>query len=251
MRKDLFQNYFKTQTYKKGKNFITTPPQDYKDYYDVGSWGEHAHVTKSYSGMGGYKEKAYRRMKAKDQISWLINNGGWDIKSLLEVGCGTGNFLYVAKRKGKQVTGVEPHPESNIISIWITKEKINEKLGQVEGKHDLVFLSHVLEHFKEPEKEMPKIKEFCGKLIFVEVPCCDNPRVLRHSIEKNPHITHFTEEGLKEFVEDQGFKVIITETMRTLGKGFDAWMNFYLKNKPMYVNEEAEHAEVIRVLARV
>ncbi len=56
-------------------------------------------------------ERVYRivrKVALKNKIN-LINSFNTDAKDLLDIGCGTGDFLEVAQRKGWNVTGIEPN----------------------------------------------------------------------------------------------------------------------------------------------
>lgn len=74
-------------------------------------------------------------------------------QSLLDVGCGNGAFLDLARRAGWQVMGVEPDPTAAAIA---RARGLDVRLGQIEfldgmaEGFDVVTLSHVIEHVHDP-----------------------------------------------------------------------------------------------------
>lgn len=85
---------------------------------------------------------------------------------MLDVGCGMGGYLLAAQRMGMEVTGVEPsepHGRAavelfglNVVRGYFTPATVN-------GKFDLIVLSHVIEHIYRPG-------EFLGGLTSVLAP---------------------------------------------------------------------------------
>src|SRR3990167_8575173 len=85
---------------------------------------------------------------------------GKGASSLLEIGAGSGAFLFAAMARAcfKKVVGVEPNKEAY---LYIKKKNISvyESLDEVEyKKFDLIVLFHVLEHFLDPVSFLRKLK---------------------------------------------------------------------------------------------
>ncbi|WP_353777124.1 methyltransferase domain-containing protein [Winogradskyella sp. 3972H.M.0a.05] len=102
-------------------------------------------------------ENAYHfiRSIALNKKLKLINAFNTSSKTLLDVGCGTGDFLLKAKENDWKVTGIEPNENARAI----TAEKIGpsafdvEHLAKLEpSSFDVITLWHVLEHL--PNLEM-------------------------------------------------------------------------------------------------
>jgi len=107
-------------------------------------------------------------------IPWLKRG------SLLDIGCGAGHFLHLAKQKGLRITGLEPNPEliaiseklygrsSDILNIGI--DQIN-RLGQ--RQYDNITMLDVLEHIQDDESLLRTLRGFLhaqGRLLIL-VPC--------------------------------------------------------------------------------
>ena len=139
-----------------------------------------------------FYEKYYRRLynvnNCVDPVYYLgQNNRGkvfvellkrisvWDdIYDVAELGCGAGGVLLPFAKEGKNVVGVDLNGDFLELGI---KSGLNLKSGcfynEIEDNScDLIILSHVLEHFNSPIKELnlifPKIKK--NKYLLVQVP---------------------------------------------------------------------------------
>lgn len=98
-----------------------------------------------------------------------------DARSLLDVGCGTGEFLHLAKTHGLDAHGIE-------ISAYAAeraraKYAVDVFAGALEQypgsrQFDVVHLSHVLEHFIDPLSAIRKVKNLTttNGVVSIEVP---------------------------------------------------------------------------------
>jgi SAM-dependent methyltransferase len=91
-------------------------------------------------------------------------------KSILEIGCGKGNFLELLKANGFSITGIDPAYEGELPHI--IKEPFSPALGM---KGDAIILRHVLEHINNPLDFLRSISETNGRkgIVYIEVPCLD------------------------------------------------------------------------------
>lgn len=82
----------------------------------------------------------------------LINSVSKNSKSLLDVGCGTGDFLQVASNSGWTITGIEPSGKARAIANKKTNNAVFDSghLLTFEPKSfDVITLWHVLEHLPD------------------------------------------------------------------------------------------------------
>lgn len=118
-------------------------------------------------------EKVYhiiRSISLKRKLN-LINSIPISGKKLLDVGCGTGDFLNVAQNNNWTVIGIEPNPNARAIA----NKKTNDSVFDVDqlqrfDKHsfDIITLWHVLEHLPNLHQQIQNLKSLLkesGRLI--------------------------------------------------------------------------------------
>lgn len=112
------------------------------------------------------------------------------------------------------VSGLEPSIENVKI---INKKLKNGKCesGFVEEdmpikKFDVIIMSHILEHVKNPERVLSDLKNNLSEkgILFIEVPNCETIKELDNSISTQPHIYHFTKRGLEKLVEKMEYEIL-------------------------------------------
>ena len=93
----------------------------------------------------------------------LINKySGTGNKKLLDIGCGTGDFLYAAKKQEWIITGIEPNDKARNIAIEKNSNIIYDSNKLFEFKKesfDVITLWHVLEHLPNLENHISIIKK--------------------------------------------------------------------------------------------
>lgn len=141
-------------------------------------------------------------------------------KDLLEIGSGAGQILTYFEESGFNVTGIEPD-NRNV-------ERINQKLEHghcitgfveemaIDGTFDVIWISHVFEHLIRPDILLKKCKNNLRKngFIFIEVPECENPKILKQSIFENPSTFHFTKKTLSNIVQNAGYNILRCDSLR-------------------------------------
>ncbi len=143
--------------------------------------------------------------------------------TLLDVGCGDGLFLKVARGAGWRVDGIEFSPEG--------ARRSSRRLGRpvavgdlarervLQGPFDVITLWHVLEHLVEPAAMLDAARARLrpGGLLVVAVPNLDNlpmrvayrlargrPLSLYETGAREPHISHFSPRTLIAFLRRGG-----------------------------------------------
>jgi len=142
------------------------------------------------------------------------------IKRLLDIGCGTAEFLHACKTNGWNVTGIEPSE--------VARKKAKEKFdlpiypslqalplgGEGGGLFNVITLWHVLEHVHELEKTITEINKLLlddGTLI-VAVPNCDAWDAKKYGAhwaawDVPRHLYHFTRKDIETLFKKYGFKL--------------------------------------------
>jgi 2-polyprenyl-3-methyl-5-hydroxy-6-metoxy-1,4-benzoquinol methylase len=128
--------------------FVWTNPrptaQNIGRYYRASSYISHSDTRE---GLVSRLYHAIRDFTLKGKLS-LLNTLKPERGSLLDVGCGTGLFLYVCQKDGWQVSGIEPDENARRMAVDRTGLDINaEILGSYpEQQFDAITMWHVLEH---------------------------------------------------------------------------------------------------------
>lgn len=139
-------------------------------------------------------------------------------RSLLEIGCGAGNFLKLCDDLGMESWGVEL---SHGYSEHARSQSLNVVTGcfpSVSGPHakyDVIALFHVLEHLPSPRQTLEAIRSFLaddGRLI-VEVPDLRRSLGVRWSERyfHLPHLFDFTEPSLSYLLNRAGFTLLLED----------------------------------------
>lgn len=91
--------------------------------------------------------------------------------NLLDIGCGTGDFLQSCATAGWNTSGVEPNPSASRLAKQKGIETF-ESIDQVKGTFQLITLWHVLEHVPDPNETLIKIRELLAPngVLLIAVP---------------------------------------------------------------------------------
>jgi SAM-dependent methyltransferase len=144
--------------------------------------------------------------------------------ALLDVGCGDGLFLQVARDAGWEIEGIEFSPEgARRAALRLGRPVAVGDLARervLRGPFDVITLWHVLEHLVEPAAmlDAARARLRAGGLLVVAVPNLDNlpmqaayrlargrPLPLYERGAREPHISHFGPGTLAAFLGRRGF----------------------------------------------
>jgi 2-polyprenyl-3-methyl-5-hydroxy-6-metoxy-1,4-benzoquinol methylase len=129
------------------------------------------------TGNGGFYESLQTRLGNNYYHEWKFENQfAYDHISygdkVLDIGCGTGNFLMKAKNKTKRVYGLELNEnavtECNLRGLKVYRELIEEHAVNNEATYDVVCIFQVLEHVYDVKKFLEaalKVLKKDGKMI--------------------------------------------------------------------------------------
>ena len=120
--------------------------------------------------------------------------------------------------------GIEPDGRNvSMINKKLKKGKVIESSVEefsTDEVFDVIWMSHVLEHLLEPMNFLKKIKNNLKNngIFFIEVPNCEYEPTLQSSIQKNPHLFHFTTKSLSKLVEKLDYKILSCDVFRPATK---------------------------------
>ena len=147
--------------YNEELEMLETFPQPKEDrlseYYKTEDYISHTDTQRNLF------EKVYhwvRKISLKRKLK-LINSFKFSEKNLLDIGCGTGDFLKVAKENNWLVSGIEPNENARQIANAKTDNSVFqiEQLSKFNPKSfNVITLWHVLEHLSKLEEHIQIIK---------------------------------------------------------------------------------------------
>lgn len=131
--------------------FVVTTPRP--DNTDLNRYYKSPNYTSHNTNANSVIDNAYmlaREYTIRWKLNILIKYNSLAEQSLLDVGCGTGQFISYCKRKGWKITGVEPTIDARQKAISLTShEEIYESLELVDQQFSIITLWHVLEHIPD------------------------------------------------------------------------------------------------------
>ena len=147
------------------------------------------------------------------KFSLLTQSGALSGSRLLEVGPGNGLFLWWAQRRAYEALGVEPSPEFCSVLAAAGLPYLQGVLSDVRpgthGLFDVIFMSHVLEHFYDPNEALQHCRSLLkenGNLA-VEVPNILKPfRSLDRYFLRYVHPSSFSPRTLQALLAKHGFR---------------------------------------------
>lgn len=187
--------------------------EDLPKYYKTENYISHT------DGRRNLFEKGYQFVKKitlKRKLK-LINAYSSQSKLLLDVGCGTGDFLKIAKENNWKVAGIEPNEGARQIANLKTGNNVfeNDQLLKFKPEtFDVITLWHVLEHLPNLEEHIAIFKKLLksnGTLV-IAVP---NFKSFDASYYKEfwaafdvpRHLWHFSRTAIKKIVANEKMQV--------------------------------------------
>jgi 2-polyprenyl-3-methyl-5-hydroxy-6-metoxy-1,4-benzoquinol methylase len=137
--------------------------------------------------------------------------------TILDYGCGTGEFLAYCKKMGLKTVGIEPSETARTFATKHNGIVVYDKLSKIDdrqGTFDCITLLHVLEHIHDLNETVVKIKALLSPsgVLIVAVPNCTSPDAREYksfwaAYDVPRHLYHFTEETIKTFFAGHHFTI--------------------------------------------
>lgn len=164
-----------------------------------------------------------RRISLSKKLK-LIN--GFDVtgRNLLDIGCGTGEFLMAAKHKGWQILGIEPNEDARALANSKTGNRVYEaeeltKLGS--ERFDVITLWHVLEHLPELKRHNSMLKSLLKPdgVLIIAVPNyksfdAEYYHEFWAAYDVPRHLWHFSQNSISNLFEAENMKVVDTRPLK-------------------------------------
>ena len=169
-------------------------------------------------------------------------------RTMLDVGFATGRNMKFFEDRGWITFGIDVNPsiagkgqfykgdfstyDFNIPLVNDQLKAIAGEAGKIERKFDLIWMSHVLEHFNDPIGVINKAKDLLTEtgVLYIAVP--DAEFINKMGVagfphwKKREHYTIWTEPALKREVERTGMKVVMSR--RNFAQRFASWFDIQL-----------------------
>jgi 2-polyprenyl-3-methyl-5-hydroxy-6-metoxy-1,4-benzoquinol methylase len=143
---------------------------------------------------------------------------------ILDIGCGTGEFLKKISEKGFIVTGVEPGNNAreyaqNQNEIFVIDEKsMDEKLTP--SSYDVITMWHVMEHVYNLNSRISQISKLLSEkgLLIIAVPNSDSWDARYYqkfwaAYDLPRHLYHFNQKDIKLLFQKEGYTLVRIKPM--------------------------------------
>ncbi len=215
--------------------FVFTNPipgsSELSKYYDSTDYLSHTADTFSFTGQ---VYKLFRNANIKNKFV-LVNNKAKG-KTILDIGCGTGELMNYFKKKGWDVRGVEPNHSARSFASKKYGIAVYDESGLnkfEESSFDVISMWHVLEHVPDLNGRMNQLKKLLKKdgLLVIALPNLDSPDAIKYGpkwagLDVPRHLYHFTKNTFELLLKAHKMELIETIPMK-----FDAYYVSLLSEK--------------------
>jgi 2-polyprenyl-3-methyl-5-hydroxy-6-metoxy-1,4-benzoquinol methylase len=136
---------------------------------------------------------------------------------ILDIGCGTGEFLSYCKTRGFNITGVEPNDKAGAYARQINNIPVVKSLADIKTGHSsfiCITMWHVLEHIHDLNETLEKVKSLLSPegIFIVAVPNCNSWDAQKYgnfwaAYDVPRHLHHFVDTTLNKLVSKHGFEI--------------------------------------------
>ena len=211
---------------------VTFPKPKFSDldsYYQSGDYISHTDASKTLlDKMYQYVKNITLNDKAK-----ILNQLQPTNRNLLDIGCGTGDFLTKMKTENWNVVGVEPNIQASQFALNKGVIVHQETTNLVSNCYDVITMWHVLEHIHDLDFQISELKRLLAPngVLIIAVPnfkSYDAKYYGRYwaAFDVPRHLWHFSKSAIKSLFDNPGFKLVQTLPMK-----FDAFYVSMLSEK--------------------
>ncbi|WP_045470622.1 class I SAM-dependent methyltransferase [Winogradskyella sp. PG-2] len=202
------------------------------DYYESEDYISHTDTKRN---LLEHVYHSIRKISLKRKLK-LINSFNSESKNLLDIGCGTGDFLETALKSNWNITGVEPNAQAR----QIANSKTNNSVFEIEhlnkqelNSFDVITLWHVLEHLPNLEMHLALFKSLLkpsGTLV-IAVPNfksydAEHYKNYWAAYDVPRHLWHFSRTSISKLYKREHLELV-----KTLPMIFDAYYVSLLSEK--------------------
>ena len=196
--------------------FRFTNPRPKEDelgkYYKSEDYVSHSNTKKGFINYTYQAVRKYTLLKKLQLISKYFKTG-----KILDIGCGTGEFLSTCKSAGWQTIGIEPDAGARKMAIdnYGLDIKEEDELKNLESESfEIISMWHVLEHVPNLNERIEEIKRLIkpGGIIIIAVPNCSSldAKIYKENwaaYDVPRHLYHFTPNDISTLFSNHGLNV--------------------------------------------
>jgi 2-polyprenyl-3-methyl-5-hydroxy-6-metoxy-1,4-benzoquinol methylase len=224
-----------------GMKFVNPRPdaKEIDKYYESTEYMSHDAKKKNILTLL-YKLARYISIKKKYKFVRANSYG----KKLLDIGCGTGEFIFYCRKKGFDVSGIEPgiKPANFARSKYLLEVYEEARLDILSlPEFDVITLWHVLEHVHLLHERMNKIVEIMkpGGTLIIAVPNSDSWDAFYYgkfwaAYDLPRHLYHFSQETMEILARMHSLKIEKIIPMKLDAFYISLLSEKYAKGKPNY-----------------
>jgi len=207
---------------------------------DASSIGKYYQSEEYYShqeNKSGFIPKIYESVKKVNlRHKRKLATKGLKVGTMLEIGCGVGDFLHEMEQKGWKCTGIEPSEEAKAIAKNRVKANIlnpGELASLKDESFDLITMWHVLEHvdnLKEEVMHLQRLLKKGGRLVLAlpnfKSADAEHYREYWAAYDVPRHLNHFCRESINNIFKNTKLKLKKTDKLV-----WDAYYISYMSEK--------------------
>ena len=137
---------------------------------------------------------------------------------ILDIGCGTGEFLGYCSSMGFDVEGVEPSIKARSYAQQVNSIPVTENLTDLKSRKETfscVSMWHVLEHIHDLNDTIEQVKGLLSPngIFIVAVPNCNSWDAQKYgkfwaAYDVPRHLYHFNRTTLNQLISNHGFEIV-------------------------------------------
>ena len=186
-------------------------------YYDFKEYYSHEDQVRSFTQWLYQKIRKSSIQRKVGLIESLVKNG-----SLLDYGCGTGEFLQEAKKQHWSVQGIEPSDKARAQALGKLPSEVIATLGELpdDAAYDVITLFHVLEHIHSLRKTVKSLVNHLKSngYVIIAVPNPESADAAHYGkdwagYDVPRHLYHFSQKSMTTFQDQFGLELVRIEPM--------------------------------------
>lgn len=193
---------------------------------EIGKYYESEEYISHSNSKEGFLNKIYQFVRKKaiaDKIKLIQGENKGLEKKILDIGCGTGEFLQACKENGWKSRGVEPNEKARTFAqITYGLNILDEtQLKALQDTFSIITMWHVLEHVHELQERVMQLNKLLktGGTAIIAVPNPTSADALNYkefwaAYDVPRHLYHFSPSSIKNLFSRHGFSHVKSLPMK-------------------------------------